>query len=129
MIVNLRAVQLVCNILGAFLRVILLTQSPLTGYDGLHPNAWGEYLIASAFSNTLVNSLNMGSNTITTPPKGDPNVGKSLDPPANFKGFSSPQGVTATWDHGRHLHLHLPVESLHRALLISTCRSHGRLWL
>lgn len=80
MTVSLRAVQLVYNILRAFLRIILLTQSPLTGYDGLYPNAWGGYLIASVFSNTLVNSLEIGSNSIITPPKGDLNVGKSLDP-------------------------------------------------
>lgn len=37
------------------------------GYDGLHPNAWGEYQIASAFSKTLVNDFNIGSQPLAAP--------------------------------------------------------------
>lgn len=75
------------------------------GYDGLHPNAWGEYLIASAFSETLVNDFKLGSRALAVPARDSPSVQRNLPFPSNFQVFSSPQGVTATWDPGKILHL------------------------
>ncbi|KAF4122962.1 Fibronectin type III domain [Geosmithia morbida] len=37
------------------------------GYDGLHPNALGEYQIAHAFSRTLVRNMNLGSKPLQVP--------------------------------------------------------------
>ncbi|KAF5688010.1 carbohydrate esterase family 3 [Fusarium globosum] len=68
------------------------------GYDGLHPNAWGEYQIAHGFSKTLVNKLNMGSKPLAIPSQIDASLARNLPVPSNFRVFSSPQGVTATWD-------------------------------
>ncbi|EFQ98504.1 hypothetical protein MGYG_01531 [Nannizzia gypsea CBS 118893] len=68
------------------------------GYDGLHPNAWGEYQIASAFSTTLVNDLKLGSKPLAVPSPDNPSLLRDLPTPSNFQVFSSPQGVTATWD-------------------------------
>ncbi|EFE40581.1 hypothetical protein TRV_04630 [Trichophyton verrucosum HKI 0517] len=65
------------------------------GYDGLHPNATGEYEIARAFSLTLVRDFNIGSAPLVIPK----NVPKrSLPRPKNFRVVSSPGGVTASWD-------------------------------
>ena len=71
------------------------------GYDGLHPNAWGEYLIANAFSQTLVDGFQLGSSALKVPPSTDSSVARGLTAPLNLKVFSSPQGVTATWDPGK----------------------------
>ncbi|KAF5126392.1 Protein sidekick-1 [Metarhizium anisopliae] len=68
------------------------------GYDGLHPNALGEFQIASAFSKTLVNDFNLGSRPLAVPALHDASLVRDLPVPSNFKVFSSPQGVTATWD-------------------------------
>ncbi len=69
-----------------------------SGYDGLHPNAWGEYQLASAFSQTLVNDFKIGTSPLAVPAQGDPSLGRDLSVPANVKAMSSPQGVTVTWD-------------------------------
>ncbi|KAL5344459.1 hypothetical protein ACLOAV_010439 [Pseudogymnoascus australis] len=37
------------------------------GYDGLHPNALGEYQIARAFTATLVNNFQLGTSPLTIP--------------------------------------------------------------
>lgn len=71
------------------------------GYDGLHPNAWGEFEIASAFSKTLVNDMKLGSKPLAVPPQSDASLVRPLPAPSNLKVFSSPQGVTATWDPGK----------------------------
>ncbi|EEQ31735.1 fibronectin type III domain-containing protein [Microsporum canis CBS 113480] len=68
------------------------------GYDGLHPNAWGEYQIANAFSRTLVGDFKLGSKPLDVPSASDPSLIRDLPTPSNFQVFSSPQGVTATWD-------------------------------
>ncbi|KAF3481445.1 uncharacterized protein GIQ15_04204 [Arthroderma uncinatum] len=65
------------------------------GYDGLHPNAMGEYQIARAFSLTLVNDFKIGSSPLVVP---DDIPARQLPLPGNFKVVSSPGGVTATWD-------------------------------
>lgn len=65
------------------------------GYDGLHPNAKGEYEIARAFSLTLVNDMKIGSTPLDIPG----NIPTRPVPvPSNFNVATSPQGVTATWD-------------------------------
>lgn len=64
------------------------------GYDGLHPNALGEYQIAQAFSRTLYDSFGYGSGSITIP---SDIPARSLPAPSSFQVKSSPQGVTATW--------------------------------
>ncbi|KAM5479137.1 hypothetical protein McanCB56680_005851 [Microsporum canis] len=76
------------------------------GYDGLHPNAWGEYQIANAFSRTLVGDFKLGSKPLDVPSASDPSLIRDLPTPSNFQVFSSPQGVTATWDpvYGAHMY-------------------------
>ncbi|KAF1959976.1 hypothetical protein CC80DRAFT_584790 [Byssothecium circinans] len=74
------------------------------GYDGLHPNAWGEYQIASAFSKTLVNDFKIGSSPLTVPDQSDASLVRDLPVPSNIKAFSSPQGVTVTWDAGKFIY-------------------------
>lgn len=65
------------------------------GYDGLHPNALGEFQIARAFSLTLVSDMGLGSAALAIPG----NVPTRPVPvPGNFQVSTSPQGVTATWD-------------------------------
>ncbi|PYH32825.1 uncharacterized protein BO87DRAFT_311650 [Aspergillus neoniger CBS 115656] len=65
------------------------------GYDGLHPDAAGEYQIARAFSLTLVNDFKIGSSPLSVP---DSIPARPLPVPSNFQVFSSATGVTATWD-------------------------------
>ncbi|KAK1250099.1 hypothetical protein MKX08_010102 [Trichoderma sp. CBMAI-0020] len=73
------------------------------GYDGLHPNAWGEYLIAQAFAQTLLNDFGIGSKPLAIPDADDPSLARDLPVPSNFQVFTSPQGVSATWDEGTYL--------------------------
>lgn len=79
----------------------MLIQKNSSGYDGLHPNALGEYQIAHAFSRTLANDFNLGSGPLKIPAESDPDLVRNLPVPSNFRVFSSPQGVTATWDAGK----------------------------
>ncbi|GFG10280.1 contactin [Aspergillus udagawae] len=65
------------------------------GSDGLHPNAMGEYQIARAFSQTLVKDFKIGSSALSIPSDVPT---RPLPVPSNFKVFTSPGGVTATWD-------------------------------
>ncbi|KAK0112622.1 hypothetical protein ONS95_014364 [Cadophora gregata] len=68
------------------------------GYDGLHPNAWGEFQIANAFSETLVNDFGIGNTVLAVPAQDDGSLARPLPGITNLQIFSSPQGVTATWD-------------------------------
>jgi lysophospholipase L1-like esterase len=65
------------------------------GYDGLHPNAFGEYQIARAFTLTLVNDFQIGTSPLVIP---SDIPSRTLMVPTNFQASSSPGGVTATWD-------------------------------
>ncbi|KAM5484513.1 hypothetical protein McanMca71_001459 [Microsporum canis] len=65
------------------------------GYDGLHPNAKGEYEIARAFSLALVKDFKIGTSPLAIPSDIPP---RPLPCPGNFKVASSPGGVTASWD-------------------------------
>jgi len=65
------------------------------GHDGLHPNALGEYQIAQAFSDTLVNGFRVGSRKLLIPA----DVPERETPvPTNLRAVSSPDGITVTWD-------------------------------
>lgn len=69
------------------------------GYDGLHPNEYGEYLIAHAFSLTLHNDMGLGNSPLPVPNRQDIPP-RDLPAITSFQASSSPQGVTATWDFG-----------------------------
>jgi hypothetical protein len=80
------------------------------GSDGLHPNAMGEYQIARAFSQTLVKDFKIGSSALSIPSDVPT---RPLPVPSNFKVFTSPGGVTATWDPGKP-----PCNQVHSILLL-----------
>lgn len=50
---------------------------------------------------TLVNDLKLGSKPLAVPERNDPSLTRNLPTPSNLQVFSSPQGVTATWDPGK----------------------------
>jgi len=64
-------------------------------YDGLHPNALGEYQLAQAFSRTLVADFRMGRTELaipTTIPR------RPTPSPTNVKATPAPNGILVTWD-------------------------------
>lgn len=67
------------------------------GYDGLHPNAYGEYQIAHAFSIGLHNGLGLGSGILAVPDQSAIPV-RPLPAPSNLQVSASPGGILATWD-------------------------------
>ncbi|MFI2241193.1 fibronectin type III domain-containing protein [Streptomyces chrestomyceticus] len=66
----------------------------LAGYDGLHPNALGEYQIAQAFVRTLHNSYGLGSQLINIPARIPDRP--TLAPGTLWIG-SGPSGITLNW--------------------------------
>ncbi|KAK4187349.1 receptor-type tyrosine-protein phosphatase F [Podospora australis] len=64
-------------------------------YDGLHPNALGEYEIAQAFSLTLVNEFGVGQTELSIP---EPIPSRNFSPITNFKAEATPGGIVVTWD-------------------------------
>ncbi|KAH6638475.1 SGNH hydrolase-type esterase domain-containing protein [Boeremia exigua] len=66
------------------------------GYDGLHPNAEGEYHIASEFSNVLVKDFAIGSDRLKVPASIPV---RTASVPSNFKVTAAPSGMVASWDH------------------------------
>ncbi|KAK4101223.1 carbohydrate esterase family 3 protein [Parathielavia hyrcaniae] len=64
-------------------------------YDGLHPNALGEYQIARAFSHTLVSDFKLGRSALAIPDRIPP---RPLPTPASIRAVSAPSGITITWD-------------------------------
>ena len=65
------------------------------GYDGLHPNALGEYQIAQAYERTLHEGWGIGSFVPDVPE----NVPARRTPvPSNVKAEANPSGITVTWD-------------------------------
>ncbi len=71
------------------------TDSCPAGYDGLHPNALGEYQLAHAFEETLHDSYGLGASVPAVPAQ----VPTRPTPvPSNVTAESSPLGVTVTWD-------------------------------
>lgn len=67
------------------------------GYDGLHPNAYGEFQIAHAFSLTLVNKFQMGETPVTVPYIATIPA-RPMPVPANFTVETSPGGIVASWE-------------------------------
>ncbi|WP_124278880.1 fibronectin type III domain-containing protein [Streptomyces sp. ADI93-02] len=65
-------------------------------YDGLHPNAFGEYQLAIAFEQTLHDRYGLGRGPIPFPPENLPI--RPTPVPTGLKAESSPQGVTVTWN-------------------------------
>ncbi|KAF4849544.1 hypothetical protein CGCSCA4_v004303 [Colletotrichum siamense] len=64
-------------------------------YDGLHPNALGEFQIARAFSQTLVSHFSIGTREIVIPQK----IPERPSPvPVNVTAVAQPQGITVVWD-------------------------------
>ncbi|KAL2257719.1 hypothetical protein VTK26DRAFT_9261 [Humicola hyalothermophila] len=64
-------------------------------YDGLHPNALGEYQIAQAFSRTLASAFSLGRGELAIPDRIPP---RPLPTPTNFTAVSAPSGIVVTWD-------------------------------
>ena len=65
------------------------------GYDGLHPNSLGEYQIASAVSQTLYSTFQLGSGPLAVP---DSVPQRNLPAPSNLNAVSLPLGVAISWD-------------------------------
>lgn len=65
------------------------------GYDGLHPNAVGEYSIAKAFAETLHAKFGIGSGGLDDPVTYPI---RNVDVPANIKAEGVATGVVVTWD-------------------------------
>ncbi|MBQ1009933.1 hypothetical protein KBX53_02995 [Micromonospora sp. M51] len=64
------------------------------GYDGLHPNATGEYQIARAFTETLHNDFGYGTKPLDIPTT----IPKRPTPiPDGITAGEGPQGVTVNW--------------------------------
>ncbi|KXT10239.1 hypothetical protein AC579_2960 [Pseudocercospora musae] len=63
-------------------------------FDGLHPNALGEYQIASAFSETLVQGFGIGNGQL-----GIPNTvpERAMPPPVVLRAVGNVAGATLTW--------------------------------
>ncbi|KAK0610141.1 SGNH hydrolase-type esterase domain-containing protein, partial [Bombardia bombarda] len=67
-------------------------------YDGLHPNALGEYQLAQAFSRALIAPpFSFGQHELAIPPSGVIPL-RPTPTPANFSAVATPAGVTVTWD-------------------------------
>jgi len=64
-------------------------------YDGLHPNALGDFQLAQAFSRTLLTDFNIGQHELTIPASVPPRV---VTTPTNFKAVPAPSGIVVTWD-------------------------------
>jgi lysophospholipase L1-like esterase len=65
------------------------------GYDGLHPNALGEYQIAQAFERTLHSAFGIGGEPDPVPTS---ILTRPTPVPSGVKAVSSPIGVTLTWN-------------------------------
>ncbi|MEU1680408.1 GDSL-type esterase/lipase family protein [Micromonospora zamorensis] len=65
------------------------------GYDGLHPNARGEFKIAQAFERTLVNNFRIGTSVPAIP---NTIPARPTPVPRNVVVEPGPQGLKVTWD-------------------------------
>ncbi|KAK3386049.1 carbohydrate esterase family 3 protein [Podospora didyma] len=63
-------------------------------YDGLHPNALGEYQLARAFSRALVESFSLGHKSLSVPRDIPP---RPLPAPENIRASPTPAGIVVTW--------------------------------
>ncbi|MFJ3816098.1 phosphatidylinositol-specific phospholipase C domain-containing protein [Streptomyces sp. NPDC090056] len=64
-------------------------------YDGLHPNARGEFQIAGAFADTLHEEFGLGTSALTVPAGVPARPGGT---PAGVKAASADTGIVVTWD-------------------------------
>ncbi|MEU6484185.1 phosphatidylinositol-specific phospholipase C domain-containing protein [Streptomyces sp. NPDC046887] len=64
-------------------------------YDGLHPNAVGEYQIAGAFGSTLYKEFGLGSSAPRVPTAGP---SRPFGTPVNVRAVSADSGIVVTWD-------------------------------
>ncbi|MFI5899116.1 phosphatidylinositol-specific phospholipase C domain-containing protein [Streptomyces cyaneofuscatus] len=64
-------------------------------YDGLHPNAVGEYQIAGAFGATLHKEFGLGYSAPNVPTTGP---ARTAGTPGNVKATSADSGIVVTWD-------------------------------
>ncbi|KAL3490225.1 fibronectin type III domain protein [Aspergillus germanicus] len=65
------------------------------GYDGLHPNARGEYHIAGAFARVLQKDFGYAGAEFSTP---DSIPARPVSTPQNVRSVSWPEGLFTTWD-------------------------------
>lgn len=65
------------------------------GYDGLHPNALGEYQIAQAFARTLHDTYGIGASLPAIPPAAP---SRPTPVPSGVVARSVPSGIKVTWD-------------------------------
>jgi len=66
-------------------------------YDGLHPNALGEFQVAQAFSRTLLNDYKIGKSELIVPDLKDIPK-RPISVPTGLKAESCPVGIVVTWD-------------------------------
>ncbi|EME88801.1 uncharacterized protein MYCFIDRAFT_110024, partial [Pseudocercospora fijiensis CIRAD86] len=64
-------------------------------FDGLHPNALGEYEIASAFSEALAREIGIGKEPLRIPKTV---TDRAMPPPVVLRAFGNAAGATLTWD-------------------------------
>lgn len=64
-------------------------------YDGLHPDAGGEFQIAQAFADTLYEDFDLGTARANFPSGSPPRPGGT---PANVKAVAADSGIIVTWD-------------------------------
>ncbi|KAF9872073.1 fibronectin type III domain-containing protein [Colletotrichum karsti] len=65
-------------------------------YDGIHPNALGEFQIAKAFSQVLVSEFGIGAKELSVPPQ----IPKRPTPvPKYVAAKAVSYGIAVTWDH------------------------------
>ncbi|WP_328440134.1 SGNH/GDSL hydrolase family protein [Streptomyces sp. NBC_00444] len=65
------------------------------GYDGLHPNALGEYQIARAYARTLHDTYGIGTSLPAIPPAAP---SRPTPAPSGVVARSVPSGIKVTWD-------------------------------
>ncbi|GFF92627.1 exochitinase 1 [Aspergillus udagawae] len=65
------------------------------GYDGLHPNALGEYHLAQAFARVLQKDWGYSGIEFQVPATVDP---RPVSKPVNVRSVSYPEGLFTTWD-------------------------------
>ena len=64
-------------------------------YDGLHPNALGEFQIARAISRVLVEEFAIGQSPLTIPSE---LPSRPVPTPTNVTAVPEPSGIAVTWD-------------------------------
>jgi lysophospholipase L1-like esterase len=67
-------------------------------YDGLHPNAYGEFKIARAFARTLADDFGVGSPAQIPVPPPYGTLDRHLATPTSVRAASTDYGVTVLWD-------------------------------